>query len=212
MEKENFRKIEIDITNVKRREEEIEEVEKLKKEALQRLELFGFDYHFLEELERDFKPKVADGEISRDMNKREEEILKKIYLKLLNPRSFFPYYITEYWDCGKHYLAILFIRRTDEQFDFFKRLIKSTNCVRAITCDITDPKNIILDEDGIFSKDQFFIMERVGDAIYPIWAEEEIWEKVNKSYEEQRRNNKCSHTRVYRSALTGEIIKTEPII
>ena len=46
MEKGNFRKIEIDITNVKRREEEIEEVEKLKKEALQRLELFGFDNHF----------------------------------------------------------------------------------------------------------------------------------------------------------------------
>ena len=48
---------------------ENEKIIKKKKEALQRLELFGFDNNCLEELKRDFKPKVADGEICRDMNK-----------------------------------------------------------------------------------------------------------------------------------------------
>lgn len=210
MEKGNFRKIGLDITAIKKQEDEAEEIEKLKQEAVKRLELFGFSTGFLDELKKDFKIKVADGITSRGTNKLEEETLKKIYLKLLNPKEFLPYYITEYWDCEKHYLAVLFVRH--EQFDFFKRLIKSADCVRVIKCDITAPENITIDEDGLSLQDTLLIMKKTGDALYPIEAEKEIWETVNELYEERWRNKEYFCTRVYRSALTGEIIKTEPIL
>ena len=48
--------------------------------------------------------------------------------------------------------------------------------------------------------------------LYIPFGQRKSGKKVDKSYEEQRRNNKCSHTRLSGLALTAEIIKTEPII
>lgn len=208
MEKGNFRKIELDITAVKKREEEAEEIEKLKQEAVKRLELFGFSTGFLDELKKDFKIKVADLIDSRDMTKFEERILEKIFSSFPSC-CYFPYYIIDDWIGEEHYFYILYIH-TLEEFELYKRLIKSADCARILDCNITDPENITIENDLLT------IMERFEDALS--WSflsksdEEvkEIREKVDKLFEEHWRNKKCFYTRVYRSALTGEIIKTEP--
>lgn len=210
MEKGNFRKIELDITAVKKREEEAEEIEKLKQEAVKRLELFGFSTGFLDELKKDFKIKVADLIDSRDMTKFEERILEKVF-SAFPSYCYFPYYIVDDW-IGEEYYFYIFYIHTLEEFEFYRCLIKSADCVRILKCNITDPENITIEQDVLTT------MERLEDALscsLPFKSDEEvkeIQEKVDKLFEEQRRHKEYFYTRVYRSALTGEIIKTEPII
>lgn len=228
MRKGNFRKIEIDIATVKEREQEVEEIEKIKTEAILRLKLLGLTDDFLEELKSEFKIKVADGKTSRDMNSFEKELLKKVfseYEEFMYLQDFyFPYYIIEYRNnaTSKHYLDVLFIKRGDFN-EFDRHLIKNANCTQVIHCDITDSENITINRYAMS------IIKKYGNALHStacicrlegkiLYCEEneeiiaEFLEKVSNLYEERRRNKVHSYTRVYRSALTGEIIKTEPII
>ncbi len=194
---------------------ENEKIIKKKKEALQRLELFGFDNNFLEELKRDFKPKVADGEICRDMNKFEEETLKKIYLKRPVSKKLFPYYITKYYlaETESYYFSILYISPHHSQWDSEKRLIETANYTYMIESNITDPDNMTI----CLRKRN--IMKRFGNALYPIdyalYKEEAEakWQKMKETYEEIRRHEREEfirmNTHVYRAAYPGEDIIIE---
>lgn len=200
---------------------ENEKINKKKKEALRRLELFGFDNDFLEEFQRDFKPKVADGEISRDMNKFEEETLQKIYLKYpVIKKRFFPYYITKYYfaETERYYFSILHVPPSFAQggWNLEKRLIKEANYTYMVESDITDPENITVNPR------RTNIMKKSGNALYPIdyalYKEEAEtkWQKMKDIYEDIRRNRHEEYlrenTHVYRSAYPGEVIVEDIII
>lgn len=200
---------------------EHEKINKKKKEALRRLELFGFDNDFLEEFQRDFKPKVTDGEISRDMNKFEEETLQKIYLKYpVIQERLFPYYITKYSfaETGRYYLSLLYVPPSFAQggWELEKRLIKEASYTYMVESDITDPEHMT-----VYLR-RTNIMKKSGNALYPIdyalYKEEAEakWQKMKEIYEEISRNRHEEYlresTHVYRSAYPGEVIVEDIII
>lgn len=188
----------------------------MEKEAIQRLELFGFDNNFLKEIEKDFKIKVADGETSRDMNSFEEGIVEKVLSKAPGTRTFLPYYITKYYlsETERYYLSIFYVDHIISEYEFLKRLIKTANYTFMIESDITDPENITL------RRRKGNIMKKFGNALYPIdytlYKEEaeNNWKKMKRIYEERERKaheeSLKARTRVYRLAQPGENIIIEP--